>query len=95
MHVYSRGYPLPHCNYMTHLFYSWLKNIIVLLEIFTVESALDSDDEGIVIPRRSSMQLTDAQLHELRETVNSLDESIWDFTLHANSTLMREWTLNN
>ena len=26
-------------------------------------AALDSDDEGIVIPR-SSLQLTDAQLHE-------------------------------
>ena len=54
MHVYSRGYPLPNRDCMTHLFYSWLKIIIVVLEIVTVEyetegngAALDSDDEGI------------------------------------------------
>ena len=59
-------------------------------------AALDSDDEGIVIPR-SSLQLTDAQLHELRETVNPLNESNdYGISLYMQTLqLMRDWTLNN
>ena len=59
-------------------------------------AALDSDDEGIVIPR-SSLQLIHAQLHELHETVNHLSEcNNYGISLYMQTVqLMRDWTLNN